>query len=56
MDEQRIVDVLRSGHRDTGLLLNTIDWELVDVGAQQAAKQLAKAKRKARKLAKAAGL
>jgi len=48
-------DVLRSGHRDTGLLLNTIDWEIVDNPSKDAARQLAKAKRQARKLAKAAG-
>jgi len=46
-------DVLRAGHRDTGLLLRTINWELVDTQAQTAARQLAKAKRRARKLAKA---
>ncbi len=50
-----MADVIRSGHRDTGLLLNTIDWELVDVAAKQFAKRVGAARRKARKLTKASG-
>jgi hypothetical protein len=42
-------DVLRSTHRDTGLLLKTIDWEIVDNPAKDAAREVAAAKRAARK-------
>jgi hypothetical protein len=43
-------DVLRSGHVDTRRLLNAINWEVVDVAAQQFARRINAARRRARKI------